>query len=71
MTISDVNPDAVVQALRESGCPRLIHGHTHRPARHQIDIDGQGAERWVLPDWYESDGGLRVDPDGCRLFALA
>src|SRR5690606_25076955 len=32
--IMDVNAQAVENVLRSYGYPRLIHGHTHRPARH-------------------------------------
>lgn len=64
--IMDVNPDAVVQALRIHGYPRLIHGHTHRPAQHVIEADGHACERWVLQDWYETGGYLRCDRTGCR-----
>ncbi len=66
MGILDVNPDAVVQAMRDAGCGRMIHGHTHRPARHVLELDGVGRERWVLPDWYETGGGLSCDATGCR-----
>jgi UDP-2,3-diacylglucosamine hydrolase len=59
--IMDVNDDAVRQAMRSAGVRRLIHGHTHRPGRHQLDIDGQRGERWVLPDWYGRGGYLQVD----------
>lgn len=58
--IMDVNDDAVRQALRRHGVRRLIHGHTHRPGRHAIDVDGQRCERWVLPDWYGRGGYLGV-----------
>ncbi len=51
MDIMDVTPDAVCRALRDAGVRRIIHGHTHRPAAHRIDLDGASAERWVLPDW--------------------
>jgi len=51
MDIMDVTPDAVCGALRDAGVRRIIHGHTHRPAAHRIDLDGASAERWVLPDW--------------------
>src|SRR5690606_33456184 len=34
--IMDVNEDAVLDALRAADVRRLIHGHTHRPARHRI-----------------------------------
>jgi len=59
--IMDVNDDAVRQAMRTAGVRRLIHGHTHRPGRHELDIDGQRCERWVLPDWYGRGGYLQVD----------
>jgi UDP-2,3-diacylglucosamine hydrolase len=53
--IMDVTPESVVDALRDAGVLRIIHGHTHRPGAHVIDVDGTLAERWVLPDW-EFDG---------------
>lgn len=65
--IMDVNDDAVRQAMRSHGVRRLIHGHTHRPGRHAVDIDGQRGERWVLPDWYGRGGYVQVDRDGPRL----
>jgi UDP-2,3-diacylglucosamine hydrolase len=49
--IMDVTPEAIEQALRSAGLRRMIHGHTHRPAVHRLDLDGQTAERWVLSDW--------------------
>ncbi len=58
--IMDVNDDAVCRALREHGVRRLIHGHTHRPGRHVIEVDGKPCERWVLPDWYGRGGYLQV-----------
>jgi UDP-2,3-diacylglucosamine hydrolase len=58
--IMDVNDDAVRQALRRHGVRRLIHGHTHRPGRHAVDVDGQRCERWVLPDWYGRGGYIEV-----------
>lgn len=64
--IMDVNAEAVAAAFRQAACPRMIHGHTHRPARHVLTVDGQARERWVLPDWDENRGGsLRCDADGC------
>lgn len=64
--IMDVNPAAVSAVFRSCACTRLIHGHTHRPAHHQLDVDGQPRERWVLNDWYEKGGYLDCDADGCR-----
>jgi UDP-2,3-diacylglucosamine hydrolase len=51
MTIMDVTPQAIDDALRAAGVTLMIHGHTHRPATHHIALDGMTAERWVLPDW--------------------
>jgi len=64
--IMDVTPSAVEQVLREHGYPRLIHGHTHRPARHVHTIDGRNCERWVLGDWYQRGSYLRCDAGGCK-----
>jgi len=65
--IMDVNDDAVRQALRRHGVRRLIHGHTHRPGRHALEVDGERCERWVLPDWYGRGGYIEVDRRGPRL----
>jgi UDP-2,3-diacylglucosamine hydrolase len=62
--IMDVNDQAVAALLREHNYPRLIHGHTHRPARHEHVIDGQICERWVLGDWYAQGNALRCDAHG-------
>jgi len=59
MDIMDVTPDAVLAALRAAGVQRVIHGHTHRPAAHVLDLDGAPAERWVLPDWDLDDAEPR------------
>ena len=63
--IMDVNRAAVEAALREHAYPRLIHGHTHRPARHVHSVDGRTCERWVLADWYRAGSYLRCDESGC------
>ncbi len=62
--IMDVNANAVIATMREHGVKRLIHGHTHRPARHELTIDGASCERWVLADWYRTASYLRVDERG-------
>lgn len=69
-TIMDVNSDAVTQAMRGAGVRHLIHGHTHRPAIHHFDLDGQTAERIVLGDWYEQGSVLRVTPQDRTLHSL-
>jgi UDP-2,3-diacylglucosamine hydrolase len=62
--ITDVNPEAVLVALRREGVRRMIHGHTHRPAVHSIELDGKQAERIVLGDWYEQGSVLRMRAGG-------
>lgn len=64
--IMDVSNDAVAALLREHGYPRLIHGHTHRPKRHEHVVDGHLCERWVLGDWDVQGSALRCDAGGCR-----
>ena len=63
--IMDVNEEAVRQAFQDYGVRRIIHGHTHRPARHGVALGDTQGERWVLPDWYEGGGYLRCDERGC------
>jgi len=69
-SIMDVNAGAVAQAMRGTGVTRLIHGHTHRPAIHDFQLDGHDAQRIVLGDWYEQGSVLRVAPDSIELSGL-
>jgi UDP-2,3-diacylglucosamine hydrolase len=63
--IMDVNAGAVIEAMRAHGVRRLIHGHTHRPARHAFTLDGAPAERIVLAEWHDNEGQcLRADGQG-------
>ena len=65
MDIMDVNVAAVDKLLREHRYPRLIHGHTHRPAKHLHHPDGHTCERWVLGDWDSGKAAiLRGDAHG-------
>ena len=70
-TLMDVNADAVAEAMRKAGVTHLIHGHTHRPAIHHFELDGQKAERIVLGDWYDQGSVLRVTPETRTLHGLA
>lgn len=51
MDITDVTEAEVERELRAARVTTLIHGHTHRPAHHELLLDGQPAERIVLGDW--------------------
>ena len=68
--ITDVSPSTVHATLARYGVDTLIHGHTHRPAVHEFDVEGRACRRIVLGDWYEQGSVLRVDADGARLSAL-
>ncbi|MBS0336106.1 MAG: UDP-2,3-diacylglucosamine diphosphatase [Proteobacteria bacterium] len=68
--IMDVNEAAVREALRGHACTRLVHGHTHRPARHTLEVDGRACERWVLQDWYGRGGYLEATAAGMKLVNL-
>ncbi len=65
--IMDVTPEEVVEALRKHQVSRLIHGHTHRPALHDLTVDGHPAQRIVLGDWYEQGSILKVSAEGVEL----
>jgi len=65
--IMDVNQDAVTAAMEEHGVDVLLHGHTHRPAVHSLNLGDRAATRIVLGDWYEQGSVVRWDADGPRL----
>jgi UDP-2,3-diacylglucosamine hydrolase len=62
--IADVSPAAVLAEFDRHGATRMIHGHTHRPARHGYPHDAGERERIVLADWRETGEALEVLPDG-------
>jgi len=70
-TITDVAQRAVESTLIRYGVKTLIHGHTHRPAVHAVQVAGTPCTRIVLGDWYEQGSVLRVDANGYRLDTLA
>ena len=69
--IMDVAAAEVQATLRRYGYPMLIHGHTHRPARHLHTVDGRTCERWVLADWYQGGSYLACDESGYRALQLS
>ncbi len=68
--IMDVNAGAVAQAFREHGVDLLLHGHTHRPAVHDLEVDGRPRRRIVLGDWYDQGSLVRWDRSGPQLLSL-
>jgi UDP-2,3-diacylglucosamine hydrolase len=69
--IMDVNQDEVRRTFERYGVDCIIHGHTHRPAVHEMQIDGKPAVRIVLGDWYEQGSVLRWNERGFELAELA
>jgi len=67
LAIMDVASATVEQVFAESGCAQMIHGHTHRPARHVHHVRGTDRIRWVLADWYERGSYLEASPAGLRV----
>ncbi|MBI43923.1 UDP-2,3-diacylglucosamine diphosphatase [Marinobacter lutaoensis] len=61
--IMDVTPEEVVREMEAHRVQRLIHGHTHRPAVHDLTANGQPAKRIVLGDWDKDLWWLEVRPD--------
>jgi UDP-2,3-diacylglucosamine hydrolase len=62
--IMDVNQGAVEDYMQTYGVLQLIHGHTHRPAVHEFELDTKIAQRYVLEDWHEDSGAyLSVNRD--------
>jgi UDP-2,3-diacylglucosamine hydrolase len=67
----DVTTEGVAALFKSSKTTTMIHGHTHKPARHQET----GGTRWVLPDWdldhgVRRGGYLRIDAEGIHAFPL-
>ena len=72
LDVGDATDAAVHEYFRRFGVRRMIHGHTHRPAIHDLIIDGIAHQRIVLGDWYEQGSVLSVHADGAmRLSQLS
>ena len=59
--IMDVNQNTVENTMREANVNILIHGHTHRPAIHEFELDGKKSKRIVLGDWYKDGNYLHIN----------
>ena len=71
MEIMDVNAQAVAALIRDNDYPDvLLHGHTHRPSIHTLEIDGHACQRWVLGDWHDTAAVCRLDKEKIELVTL-
>mgnify|MGYP000284817563 CR=1 FL=1 len=70
LDIMDVNQDEVIRVIKEHNVDVLLHGHTHRPDIHTIDLGNRKAKRIVLGDWYTQGSVVRWDSRGPKLEAM-
>ncbi len=69
--IMDVNDQAVREAFTRYSVSLLVHGHTHRPAIHRLEVDGLAVTRIVLGDWYTQGSVLRWNREGYELATMS
>ena len=55
---ADVDTPAAIAWLNAANAQVLLHGHTHKPAVHDL---GQGLSRWVLSDWHADSHPPRLE----------
>lgn len=72
MTIVDVTQQEVVRMMEKYQTTCLIHGHTHRPAVHDLQVEIEGkqlpAKRYVLGDWSDQQGWkITLEKDDIQL----
>lgn len=62
--IMDVTLEEVELWFEKHQADMMIHGHTHRPAIHQHQINGTSKSRIVLSDWHEKQAtAISLDED--------
>ena len=64
LKIMDVNQDEVKRVMLEHTVEVLLHGHTHRPGVHTVDLGSRKAKRLVLGDWHTQGSLIRWDSRG-------
>ena len=65
--IMDVTQEEVVAVMERHQVSLLIHGHTHRPATHSVQLGTGSATRMVLGDWYQQGWYILADDVAARL----
>ena len=68
--IMDVNQDEVRRTFESQRVDFIVHGHTHRPAVHKVQLNNRTVTRIVLGDWYEQGSVLRWTKRGFELAGL-
>ena len=71
MDIMDVNEEEVIRVFKKYKVNTMIHGHTHRPMKHELKIDGRECSRYVLGDWNKTTAMvLQWNSDSLELIDL-
>lgn len=65
--IMDVTPEVVVELMAAHHVDLMIHGHTHRPQVHSLEVNGKPAQRMVLGDWHEKGWCIVADENRIEL----
>lgn len=74
----NVTQEACADLVQSQSISKLIHGHTHLPARHHEHFNTLEWQRWVLSDWdldhpdtyLPKASALRIDQSGVRYLDL-
>ena len=66
----DVNPQAVVSEMQAAGVEWMIHGHTHRPAVHDVSLGEKTGHRVVLGAWHEEGSMVKVTAENVELISF-
>ena len=65
--LMDVNSDTLAALYRAADVDTIVHGHTHRPGVHSLELDGRTRTRIVTGDWYTEGSVLSWDAAGFEL----
>ena len=65
--IMDVTPEEVIKVMDQAKASVLVHGHTHRPAVHEVDLHFGAGTRYVLGDWHTSMQFLKATDSDLQL----
>jgi len=65
--IMDVTPEEVTKVMNQARTSILVHGHTHRPAVHELGLQFGPGTRYVLGHWHTSMQFLRANGSDLNL----
>lgn len=66
LNIMDVTEPEVERVMNSHDVLLMIHGHTHRPDEHDVELTNSHGKRVVLGDWYKEGYALAYNEAGVR-----